>query len=169
MRSEVASAVPADQWLLCQDSEGSRVEFWPVVEFGEPRCAIGLVRSGEWVWGELLADGGKVHPLRPPALIGALPLLELPLGIVAEKARRAARIAGVPPEQVEKDLPSGLIIEAALETRSDYWVGLAAQWLTAIPREAIPAAAIAAAAEDKKLSQRTRHQLMRNLSDSKKR
>jgi hypothetical protein len=126
------------------------------------------LRSGEWVWAELLEDGGKVHQLHPPALIGVLPLLELPLWAVSEKARHVARSAGVSPEQVEKDLPSGLIIQAALDARSDYWVGLAVQWLGELPREAVPVAAVAEAAEDKRLSQRTRHELLRNLAGSRK-
>lgn len=167
MVSDLASTVTKDQWVICANPEGSRSEVWPVVDFGEPRCALGLSRSGEWVWCEL--DKARVHPMRPPALVGVLPILELPYDAVVQKARVAARRAGVLPERMETELPSREIVEAALHSRSDYWVDLAAEWLRGMPSESVPVGVIEDAARDTGLPQPSRHGLLRALAEIRKR
>lgn len=163
MTAYLAKIVGEDHWLSCGSGGGDQSRFWPVVEFGEPRCALGLLRNGDWVWCDL--ENGSSHRLSEPAVIGLLPLLELPYGAVVVKARAAAQNAGVPPELVETALPSRTIVTAALTRRSDYWVDLAARWLVGMPADQIPVEAAEQAARSSDLPQKTRHAVRRALAE----
>jgi predicted kinase len=119
------------------------------------------------MWCDLVA--AKMYSLSPPDAVGVLPVLELPYGVVRERAHVTARAAGVPAELIMSELPGQVIVETALSSRSDYWVDLAAGWLRDMPAEQVPFGAIEEAAHDTALPQSSRHGLLRALSQVRSR
>ena len=156
----LVDAFPPDCWVACE-IETEPTLWCPIVEFGEPRRALGLVGAGEWVWG-LLRDGpDNVYLLQEPSVIGVLPILEVQFPMIREEARRAAEARGISAAALLGALPSEAIVTAALTTRSDYWAALAIKWLeNHEPTEGIRVA-IEAAAVDRRMSQQIRHALVR--------
>jgi hypothetical protein len=97
------------------------------------------------------------------AAIGALPLMEsLPHAVVSQ-LQEVARQTNVPSDDILAALPLARLIEVALETHSNYWISRAIDWVEMLgPGHISPQ--LGAAAEDRRLDQRTRHRLRKLAS-----
>jgi hypothetical protein len=127
---QLASLIGADSWEAAELPDGQGTARWcPIVEFGELTNALGIMQTGKWSWAAWQDDRWRLFSLDSDAVIGALPLLEIPLGELESKVRKSATRLGLPVQQVVDELPITTIIEAALRTRSNYWIGLAVEWL----------------------------------------
>ena len=157
----LVASFPPDCWVACV-VETEPTLWCPIVEFGEPRRALGLARTGDWVWGLRRNGPDNLYRLGGPSLVGVLPILEVPLPMIREEARRAAETKGVSAVALLEALPSDEIIIASLTApRSDYWATLGINWLEYQEPSNGIRVAVEAAAADLQLSQKTRHALLR--------
>lgn len=161
----LAGLVPPESWLD-RLMRGVPVKWCPLVEFGEPRRALGFTTDGSWTWGMLDSNGQDVFEVGELSTIGLLPLTEVPLPLVRSAARASAQRLGVSNSAIVKNLPIAEIISAALATRSDYWVNLVVRWLDDQPPSEQLLAAVESAAIDQRLSQSNRHALRRWRRDA---
>jgi hypothetical protein len=91
-------------------------------------------------------------------------LLELDPAALQGKLINAAAILGMPPADLMRALPSAEVFAAAFETRSDYWIDRALEWMVALPGLTIPAAAMRTIVDDPMASQSVRHRTRKLLS-----
>jgi hypothetical protein len=154
----LAGLLPPDSWLDRQ-LRGAPVKWCPLVEFGEPRRALGLIADGTWTWGMLDQIAGEVFEVETPSAVGLLPVMEVPLPMVRFEATVSARRLGISGTAIVENLPIAAIISAALATRSDYWVSLVVCWLGEQPPSEQLLAAVESAAIDRRVSQSNRHAL----------
>jgi hypothetical protein len=153
------ASVPPQRWAR-RSLSGIDVSWLSVLDFGEPRRALGITRDGRWAWAP--SDGTYVvHPVEGASAVGLLPLLEIPLQVVQGAVRRAAVAAELDPGEVVGSLPARQVLLEALRTRSDHWVDLAIEWFDEVRQSDDLLAAVQGAASDKRLGQRTRHDLTR--------
>ena len=73
--------VPSNVWIP-RDVGGVEILWFPIIEFGEPRRALGLARDGQWAWGSIQEGSSEVFPVVGPSVVGLLPLLELSLPMI---------------------------------------------------------------------------------------
>ncbi|WP_171042465.1 hypothetical protein [Sinomonas gamaensis] len=105
-----------------------------------------------------------LHELQPPDVVGVLPLLELDPAALQGKLTDAADILRISPADLINVLPSAEVFAAALETRSDYWIDRALEWITRLPALNIPLAAIRPVVDDPRVGQSVRHRIRKLLS-----
>jgi hypothetical protein len=104
-----------------------------------------------------------LYPVTTEAAIGTLPLLESPPHAVVSRLQEVVRQTSVPSDDLLAALPLARLIEVALGTHSNYWISRAIDWVEMLgPGHISPQ--LAAAAEDRRLDQRTRHRLRRLVS-----
>ena len=101
----LVASFPPDCWVACV-VETEPTLWCPIVEFGEPRRALGLARTGDWVWGLRRNGPDNLYRLGGPSLVGVLPILEVPLPMIREEARRAAEAKGISTAALLGALPS---------------------------------------------------------------
>ena len=170
--SEVSASIlhqiPSSHWRQSKPPENSdaAIEWCPLAVFGERPLAIGLSRQGAWVWGGLGDAHVTAFPVNGPTAVGILPVLEVPLFLVKKRVAETSSKLGLDPRQIVASFPILEIVQAALRTRSDYWIDHALSWFesegpyTEVPDEFFSAAV------DRSLSQRNRHRLRRILKST---
>ena len=107
-----------------------------------------------------------LHQLNPPEGVGALPILEIELAGITIKLTEAASVLQVSPNDLRQALPAGELFETAFDTRSDYWIDRALDWMEAQPWSGLPLALMRSAIADKSLGQTLRHRAQRVLISS---
>jgi hypothetical protein len=123
---------------------------------------LGLTGEGEWALSFSRDGRPEIHSLAEPAVVAALPVLEVPYREVLRQLDRRAGRLGLAPGALTGGFPARRVIERALETTSDHWIGLAASWLeqgAAAPFALAPV--IARVVADRRVAQRLRHRLRR--------
>lgn len=162
--AELTRRVPASSWTASSSADDTR-RWFEVLPFDEDRKALVLEASGRWLWASVDRSGAsRSHELRPPEVVGVLPLLELDPAALQGKVTSAAAILGIPPADLISALPSAEVFAAAFETRSDYWIDRALEWMVRLPGLSIPAAAMRAIVDDPMASQSVRHRIRKLLS-----
>jgi hypothetical protein len=159
---DLAALLAADSWRAARVHARPATATWcPLIRFAESTKALGVTRAGPWWWGVEREDGWEIYPLEGDAVVGILPLLEMPFGALEHKARHSAIRLGIPPQRLLRTLPLATIIRAALATGSDYWVRLAVEWLEDSDIASQLQDAIGSAASEVRLEQSLRHRLRR--------
>jgi hypothetical protein len=102
-----------------------------------------------------------VHRLEPPDVIGALPLLEVPIDRLASKVAEAATVLAIPPERLAESIPAKALISVAIGTRSDYWIDRALSWIEQGSWPVLPVESMRGVVEDRSVGQQLRHRMKR--------
>jgi hypothetical protein len=164
--ADLMALIPTDSWRAARVHGRQAIAMWcPILDYDRSRAALGLARPGEWWWDVNREDEVEIYPLAGDAVVGTLPLLEIPFAALRSRVRESATRLGLSPQQVMSALPIATILRAALKTRSDYWVALAVEWLEDSGTASQVRDAIQSAAFDRRLEQSLRHRLWWLASD----
>ena len=158
---ELAARIPKGSLSRFERPDGSVAEWLPVTPFDSGRKLLVLDRAGRWAWIAGGTAAGELYAFDEPALIGALPLLELDLGSLAEQLVPVAAILGVPVEGLIPSLPGPELVEYALGMRSNYWIEKALAWAERPDVTQTPSAALQALVDDSLVRQDLRHRAQR--------
>lgn len=160
----LASRVPLSSWT--GGPPLAELDQWfAVLQFDESRKTLVLTSSGRWAWISTGSDGqARLHELRPPDVIGALPVLELDVAGLASKLALHAMTLRVTSEDLVAALPTADLVKVAFATKSDYWIDHALRWLEADYWSSVPVAAMQAVLDDPSIGQNLRHRTRKLLS-----
>lgn len=116
--------------------------------------------------GEVLIGSSGRAPCRvgPKGLVYLLPLLEREYGVLVDELSRREDELGVPPGSLAVGLALDALPFVALAMRSDYWVGLALNWISDM-RIGRYRELLSEVASVDWVSQRNRHHARRLLRD----
>jgi hypothetical protein len=140
-----------------------KLVWYSLISFDESRKWLGFADDYEWYWSRKQHGHTMLYPMTTEAAIGALPLLESPPHAVVSRLQEVVRQTSVPSDDLLAALPLARLIDVALGTHSNYWISRAIDWVEVLgPGHISPQ--LAAAAEDRRLDQRTRHRLRKLAS-----
>jgi hypothetical protein len=125
----------------------------PIVGLGSSDCRVGLLGTGEWV---IDTGSGLVVLSTRNSAMPLLPCLGSPHDELQSVLTNACTGLGLP-AGVAGTFPWHLVVHNAVASDSDFWVGLALNWLETVPPEELPTDALARIANSKQFSQGTRH------------
>jgi hypothetical protein len=154
---EIAERISPDWWIALANRR------WVAIARVNDAVDVGLTDEGDWLVHLRRPDGSEeLHSPSSAAGVAMLPLLERPPErFIAALSTRASELR-IETSEIADAFPLREVIDAALRTRSDYWIELAARWLDAeIISPGSVAVAIGEAADDLKISQHLRHRLRR--------
>ena len=147
------------------DVDATKSGAWtPLLELGD-EVYLGVVR-GELSVGTHYRPTGRVGREVPTDL---LPLLERPRDAVVEELRARERDSGLAPGSLIPLVPLANIPAAAIDTRLNYWVGLAVEWIVAEPAEIPGNRFLVSISRAPWASQRLRHRAQVLLADARAR
>lgn len=150
---------PNIQWQQVQGEKGETRDWLAISDICDCNMLIGLTRDGHWA----IQLPDKLLEVQPQTLARELlPCLEkTPSKIMTELG--VALVSRGLPISIRDSFPLAQIVYTGLALKSDYWCGLALNWLEHIAITPAIAAGLASISTTRWASQRNRHQARKTL------
>lgn len=155
--AKLAGAISPEAWQCISGRS------WLPILTVSSAVEVGMSADGDWLLRIERPDGVvEIKQLDSDAGVAALPLLERSLSAVRDTANERAIELDVSSAVMVAALPIEAVVRAALRGRSEYWTGLATEWLEADPSTvAAVAEDITPVLDDRRVSQDLRNRLRR--------